>query len=111
VKCFALSARSVRFSSAPGLGVPPYEEVAVPDVDTKPDHGDAPGTAGAKPDARRWWNLLLLIPIVTPLCPFLFNIREPELLGFPFFYWFQLIILPVVVIVTVAVNQLTKPRS
>ncbi|WP_163570291.1 DUF3311 domain-containing protein [Fodinicola feengrottensis] len=62
-------------------------------------------------DPGRLWNLLLLIPIVLPLCPFLFNTKDPELFGFPFFYWFQLLLLPVLVIVTVAVYHLTKRRS
>ena len=33
---------------------------------------------------------LLLIPIVVPLMPVLYNRIEPTLLGLPFFYWGQL---------------------
>ena len=42
-----------------------------------------------RPDAdRRHW--LLLIPIVVPLVPALYNRLDPVFLGLPFFYWCQL---------------------
>lgn len=34
---------------------------------------------------------LLLAPYAGLLCVPLYNRREPELLGFPFFYWYQLL--------------------
>lgn len=77
----------------------------MPDMDKRPEAGPV------ETDPGRWWNLLLLIPIVLPLCPFLFNVKEPAVFGFPFFYWFQLLLLPVLVVVTVVVYQLTKRRS
>jgi hypothetical protein len=55
----------------------------------------------------RWWNLLLLVPLVTIL-PFLFNQESPTLFGLPFFYWFQLAIIPVGVVCTVAVHRMTR---
>ena len=55
----------------------------------------------------RWWNLLLLVPLVTIL-PFLFNRAEPALFGLPFFYWFQLAVIPVGVLCTVVVHRLTR---
>lgn len=42
-----------------------------------------------RPDADRR-NWLLLIPIVVPLMPWLYNSIEPTFLGLPFFYWSQL---------------------
>jgi hypothetical protein len=36
------------------------------------------------------WHWLLLIPIVLPLSPALYNRIEPTLFGLPFFYWCQL---------------------
>ncbi len=39
---------------------------------------------------RSPWNWLLLVPIVIPLLPFLYNSMEPRLFGFPLFYWVQL---------------------
>ena len=43
------------------------------------------GRADASP-----WNWLLLVPIVLPLIPGLYNRIEPTLFGIPFFYWCQL---------------------
>jgi hypothetical protein len=42
-----------------------------------------------RPDAHRR-NWLLLIPIVVPLTPYLYNRIEPTFIGLPFFYWSQL---------------------
>jgi hypothetical protein len=41
----------------------------------------------ADADPRNW---LLLIPIVIPLVPWIYNRIEPTFLGLPFFYWSQL---------------------
>jgi hypothetical protein len=38
---------------------------------------------------------LLLLPFVGLLWVPLYNLREPTLLGFPFFYWYQLAWVPV----------------
>ena len=50
-----------------------------------------------QPPARRTrradaspWHWLLLVPIVVPLLPGLYNRIDPTLLGVPFFYWCQL---------------------
>lgn len=39
---------------------------------------------------RRWLLLLLLVPFIV-LWPPLYNIKTPEFIGIPFFYWFQLL--------------------
>ncbi|WP_189240827.1 DUF3311 domain-containing protein [Planomonospora parontospora] len=57
---------------------------------------------------RSPWNWLLLVPIVLPLLPFLFNSDEPRLLGFPMFYWLQLAFIAVGVTCTTVVYQMTK---
>jgi hypothetical protein len=49
---------------------------------------DRPGRT-RRADASRW-HWLLLIPIVVPLMPTLYNRIEPTLFGLPFFYWSQL---------------------
>jgi uncharacterized protein DUF3311 len=36
------------------------------------------------------WHWLLLVPIVLPLMPSLYNRIDPTFLGLPFFYWCQL---------------------
>jgi hypothetical protein len=47
------------------------------------------GASSRRSDASPW-NWLLLIPIVLPLVPGLYNRIEPTLFGVPFFYWCQL---------------------
>jgi hypothetical protein len=42
--------------------------------------------------------ILLLIPYLGLLCVPFYNKREPELLGFPFFYWYQLLWIPITVV-------------
>ena len=39
--------------------------------------------------------LLLLIPCVLALSVPFYNSVEPRLFGFPFFYWFNLVLVPV----------------
>ncbi len=44
----------------------------------------------------RWLvGLLLLIPIVGPLLVGTYARNEPELAGFPFYYWYQLLWIPI----------------
>jgi Protein of unknown function (DUF3311) len=57
---------------------------------------------------RSAWHWLLLLPIVVPLASPLYNRMEPRLLGFPFFYWFQLAGVGFAMVVTAAVYLLTK---
>ena len=54
------------------------------------------------------WNWLLLIPIVLPLLTFVYNRETPTLLGFPFFFWFQMLFAPLAVVVSVAVLYLAR---
>ena len=39
--------------------------------------------------------ILLLIPCIAALAVPFYNSVEPRLFGFPFFYWFNLLIVPV----------------
>ena len=41
-----------------------------------------------------WWALLLLVPFVALLWVPFYNSTEPTLLGFPFFYWYQFLWVP-----------------
>ncbi|MER7208831.1 DUF3311 domain-containing protein [Streptosporangium sp. NPDC000239] len=68
----------------------------------------------ATPDKDRGdrspWNRLLIIPIVVPLLPFLYNALDPRFLGFPRFYWLQLAFVALGVACTATVYQMTKRR-
>ncbi|MGH3661352.1 MAG: DUF3311 domain-containing protein [Micromonosporaceae bacterium] len=56
------------------------------------------------------WNWLLLVPIVIPLLPFLYNFDAPRLGGIPLFYWMQLAFILLGVTTTTVVYQMTKRR-
>jgi Protein of unknown function (DUF3311) len=43
---------------------------------------------------------LFLIPFIATLFPFFFNYREPSIIGLPFFYWYQLVWIPITVLLT-----------
>ncbi len=50
-----------------------------------------PPRVGRGPSALiwRWWNLLLLLPLLMLITPW-FDKNRPQLFGLPFFYWYQL---------------------
>jgi hypothetical protein len=61
------------------------------------------------PGARETrWTWLLLIPLLGTLIPPIYNTRDPEVFGVPFFYWYQMVWIPVSVLVTVIVYRATK---
>lgn len=71
-----------------------------------------PGTppAGVAPrrSDRSPWNWLLVLPIVVPLLVPLYNRIEPTLFGWPFFYWFQVLMVALGVGTTSIVYLATK---
>lgn len=48
----------------------------------------------ASPGGKRMRYLLLLIPCIVALWAPLYNFASPDLFGIPFFYWFQLLLIP-----------------
>jgi hypothetical protein len=68
------------------------------------------GRAGAGRRPTGLWvavAVLLAIGIVVPLCVFLYDSVTPTLWGFPFYYWFQFAMIPVVSILTFVAFQLS----
>jgi hypothetical protein len=55
-------------------------------------------------------NWLLLVPMLLVIWPPLYNRDDPELFGIPFFYWFQLAVIPIGVTCTVLVYRATAGR-
>lgn len=49
--------------------------------------------------------LLLLLPSLACLCATFYNVIEPRLFGFPFFYWFLLLLIPVQSLLTLIVYK------
>jgi hypothetical protein len=54
---------------------------------------------------------LLLVPVVLVLWPPLFNSVTPTLFGIPFFYWYQLAVIPIGVVCTTLVYRATTRRG
>jgi hypothetical protein len=57
---------------------------------------------------RRSWYWLLLVPLLGLLVPQVYNYENPQLIGIPFFYWYQLAWVPLSVAVTWFVYSKTK---
>jgi hypothetical protein len=73
-----------------------------------PVTGRSPDDVAPRRSDRSPWNWLLLIPIVVPLLVPIFNRVEPTLFGWPFFYWFQLLLVGLGVLTTVVVYRATR---
>ena len=57
---------------------------------------------------RRGWYLLLLLPLIGTLIPTLYNTKDPVLGGIPFFYWYQLLWVPISAGITYLVYLKTR---
>lgn len=59
---------------------------------------------------RTWLGICLLLTpaIVVPLLVPLYDKPEPTLYGFPFYYWFQMAMIPAAVVLTVIAYYLAK---
>ena len=73
----------------------------------------ASGSAPARPQREQRTGLywLFLIPMAATLLRWIFNSRSPALIGIPFFYWYQLLWVPLSVIVTGIVYHRTRRRD
>ncbi len=56
-----------------------------------------------------WWlvGILLLIPTVMPLMVNLYAREDPELFGFPFFFWYQFMWIPLAAGLTYIAYRIT----
>ena len=69
-------------------------------------HGEGP------PGPRETrWTWLLVVPLLGTLFPFIYNTSDPELIGIPFFYWYQMLWIPLSVICTLAGLPRTTRRT
>ena len=58
--------------------------------------------------SRRHWYWLLVLPLLGLLVPPIYNDIDPTLIGIPFFYWYQLLWVPISVAVTAVVYVKTR---
>jgi Protein of unknown function (DUF3311) len=52
--------------------------------------------------------LLLFVPCVLALWAPLYNVEAPALFGMPFFYWFQLLLIPVSAATIYAADRIAR---
>jgi len=69
-----------------------------------PDPGSTPRRAGPTWAVVR---VLLAVGIVVPLLVPLYARHDPTLLGFPFYYWFQFLMIPIVSALTYVAFRLS----
>jgi hypothetical protein len=55
--------------------------------------------------------VLLSIPLWGTLLPWVYNKRDPQIFDIPFFYWYQLMWIPISVLCTLAVYRLTRDEG
>jgi Protein of unknown function (DUF3311) len=60
---------------------------------------------------KRFWYWLLLMPCVAVVCVPMFNKLEPAWHGIPFFYWYQLLWIPLSAAVIGVVYIATRERG
>ena len=60
--------------------------------------------------STRWTIVVVLLApaVVLPLLVGVYDRTDPELWGFPFYYWFQFLLIPVVAVLTTVAYHLTK---
>ncbi len=68
-------------------------------------------SAGSKPGRGSWWYLLFVIQFVVFLWPPFYNFAEPDWIGIPFFYWFQLLGVLIGAVLTAVVYFATEHES
>jgi hypothetical protein len=73
---------------------------------------DAAGGRTGRPvhdhEHNKGWYWLFVIPFVVLLLPMIYNRTSPEFIGMPFFYWFQILWVPLVAVITLIVYRKTK---
>jgi hypothetical protein len=65
-----------------------------------------PALPGARPS--RWWYLLLLVPFIFILWVPFYSSTEPNLFGFPYFYWYQFLWILISAVLTAIVYFATR---
>ena len=60
--------------------------------------------------SSRWTLIVVLLApaVVLPLLVGIYDRTDPELFGFPFYYWFQMAMIPAAVVLTVIAYYLAK---
>jgi Protein of unknown function (DUF3311) len=59
-------------------------------------------------DTNTGWYWLFVLPFVFTLLPFIYNRTSPELIGVPFFYWYQTAWIVVTAVIVYVVYMKTR---
>lgn len=78
-----------------------------PAEDRSSDPSAAPPPRRDRRSPLAW---LLLVPLLLVVWPPFYDRADPQLFGIPFFYWYQLAVIPVSVLCTAVVYRATAPR-
>ena len=76
--------------------------------------GNVPEAGPARAGAHRGGGaiqLLLLVPLVGTLIPSIYNRTDPTVDGIPFFYWYQMVWIPLSVVCTLIVYRAVRGRD
>ncbi|QNN51936.1 DUF3311 domain-containing protein [Nocardioides mesophilus] len=74
----------------------------------------SPARPGHDAGTRPLWitvAVLLAVGIVVPLLVWTYDTEEPRLWGFPFFYWFQFLLIPIVSALTYVAFKLSETAT
>jgi hypothetical protein len=76
-------------------------------------HGSGSGQRPVRRTTGKWVAVavLLAVGIVVPLLVFLYDSVEPTLWGFPFYYWFQFLLILVASVLTVSAYLLVREQK
>jgi hypothetical protein len=66
------------------------------------------GERSARHNVSKQWYWLLLVPLLGVLITPIYNSADPTLIGIPFFYWYQMVWIPISVVCTVVVYRKTR---
>jgi apolipoprotein N-acyltransferase len=85
------------------------DEVSREERFTRPKESAATESRGRPTgETNKGWYWLFLLPFFGTFFPWIYNTRDPELIGMPFFYWYQMLWVLLTVILTIIVYRKTK---
>ncbi len=64
--------------------------------------------ASRRTKRSRAWYIALLIPVVGTVFPSFYSFDAPRVLGFPFFYWYQMVWVLISALITYGVYRATR---
>ncbi len=59
-------------------------------------------------ERNKGWYWLFVLPFFGTFLPWIYNTADPELFGMPFFYWYQMLWVPLTVVLTIVVYIKTR---